>query len=93
MRFRRRFFRYTDFSGFKISKIFFFKIQILGVKEKCIGLVLVYPFLGFYFIKSAKRICICDYVIFGIGTYKKCVFRFKKGYKQIIASGSPKTFY
>ena len=33
-----------------------------------------------------KKGCVyvCDYVIFGIGTYKKCVFRFEKGYKHII---------
>ena len=64
----------------------------MGVIEKCIGWVLVYPFLGGFFIKSARRTCICDYVISGIGTYKKCVFRFKKGYKQIITPGSPKTY-
>ena len=32
-------------------------------------------------IKSAKRMCICDYVKNRIGTCKKCVFRFEKGYK------------
>ena len=45
----------------------------------------------FFFIKIAKRMCICEYVIFGIDPYKKCVFRFEKGYKQIIALGSYKT--
>ena len=73
------------------KKIFFFLIQILGIIEKCIGWVLVYPFLGRLFIKSAKKMCICEYVIFGIDTYKKCVFRFEKGYKQIIALGSCKS--
>ena len=79
------------FQAYRFLKIFFL-IQILGIIEKCIGQVLVYPFLGvFFFIKSAKRMCICEYVIFGIDPYKKCVFRFEKGYKQIIALGSYKT--
>ena len=59
--------------------------------EKCIGWFLVYPFLGGFFIKSAKRMCICDYVENRIGTCKKYVFRFEKGYKRIIALGSPKS--
>ena len=46
----------------------------------------------FFFIKSAKRMCICDYVKSRIGTCKKCVFWFKKGYKRIIALGNPKTY-
>ena len=64
LRFRRHFFRHTDFSRFKISKKFVFKIQIFCVIEKCIGWVLVYPFFwGGVFIKNAKKMCICDYVI------------------------------
>ena len=64
LRFRRHFFRHTDFSRFKISKKFVFKIQIFCVIEKCIGWVLVYPFFGGgFFIKNAKKMCICDYVI------------------------------
>ena len=44
----------------------------------------------FFLIKSAKRMCICDYVKNHFGTCKKCVFRFEKGYKQIIALSSSK---
>ena len=36
--------------------------------------------------------CICDYVKNCIGTCEKCIFRFEKGYKLIIALGSPKTY-
>ena len=32
-------------------------------------LVLVYPFSGGFFIKSTKRMCICDYIKNGIGTF------------------------
>ena len=49
------------------------------------------PIFRGFFIKSAKRMCICDYVKNRIGTCKKIVFQFEKGYKQIIALGSPKT--
>ena len=55
-------------------------------------LLLLLLFLLFFFIKSAKRVCICDYVKSRIGTCKKCVFQFKKGYKRIIALGNPKTY-
>ena len=63
------FFRHADFSGFEILKNFFLKIQILGTIEKCMGWFLVYLFLGSFFIKSAKRMCMGDYAIFAIGTY------------------------
>ena len=33
------------------------------------------------FIKSAKKMCICDYVKNCIGTCKKCAFGLEKGYK------------
>ena len=48
-------------------------------------------FRGVFFIKSAKRMCMYEYVKNCIGTYKKCIFRFEKGYKQAIALGSCKT--
>ena len=35
---------------------------------------------------------LCDYVKNRIGTCKKCLFWFEKGYKQIIALDSPKTY-
>ena len=50
------------------------------------------PIFRVFFIKSAKRMGICEYVIFGIDTYKKCVFKFEKGYKQVNAPGTPKTY-
>ena len=55
-------------------------------------LFLCIPIFRGFFIKSAKGKCICDYVKNRIGTCKKCVFRFEKGYKRIIALGSPKTY-
>ena len=50
------------------------------------------PFFSGFFIKSAKRMCTCDYVKNLIGTCKKCVFRFEKGYKRIIVQDSLKTY-
>ena len=50
------------------------------------------PIFRVFFIKNAKRMCICEYVIFCIGTYKKCVFRFEEGYKQINFLDSCKTY-
>ena len=61
LRFRRHFFRHTDFLGFKISNFFFKKIQILGVIEKYIGWVLVYPFLGVFILLKVQKGCV--YVI------------------------------
>ena len=58
-----RFFKIEDFEKN------FFLIQILGIIEKCIGCFLVYPFLGVFLIKSAKRMYIYDYVKNGIGTF------------------------
>ena len=51
----------------------------------------IFIFRGVFLIKSAKRMCICEYVKNLIGTYKKCVFGFEEGYKQIIALDSCKT--
>ena len=39
----------------------FLKIYILGIIEKCIGWVLVYPFLGFFFLLKVQKGCV--YVI------------------------------
>ena len=50
------------------------------------------PFFSGFFIKSAKRMCICDYVKNRIGTCKKCVSQFEKGYKRVIVLDSPKTY-
>ena len=49
-------------------------------------------FRGFFFIKSAKRMCIYDYVKNRIGSCEKCFFRFEKGYKRINVQDSPKTY-
>ena len=37
------------FEDLRFRKKFFKKVQILGIIEKCIGWVLVYPFLGGFF--------------------------------------------
>ena len=37
------------FEDLRFRKKFFKKVQILGIIEKCIGWVLVYPFLGVFF--------------------------------------------
>ena len=50
------------------------------------------PIFKDFFIKSAKRMGICDYVKNRNDTCKKCVFRFEKVYKRIIAPDSPKTY-
>ena len=63
------FFQAYGFLGFKISKKKNFYIQILDVIEKYIGWFLVYPFLGGFFIKSAKKMCICEYVKNCVGTF------------------------
>ena len=47
---------------------------------------------GSFFIKSAKRMCICEYFKNRIGSYKKCVFRFEKWYKWIIVLDSCKAY-
>ena len=61
--------------------------------EKCIGWVLLYPFLGdFVLIKSAKRMCIYDYVKNRIGTFQNLCFDVEKGYKRINVLNSPKTY-
>ena len=39
------------------------------------------PIFRVFFIKSAKKMCICDYVKNRIGTCKKCAFGLEKGYK------------
>ena len=42
------------------------------------------PIFRGFFIKSAKRMCICDYVKNRIGTCKKCVFfSLKKGIREL----------
>ena len=51
----------------------------MGIIEKYIGWFLVYLFERGFFIKSAKRMCICDYVKNHVGTCKNVFFGLKKG--------------
>ena len=44
-------------------------------------LFLCIPIFRGFFIKSAKRMCICDYVKNRIDACEKCIFRFEKGHK------------
>ena len=70
MRFRRHFFRQNDFSRSEISKKNFFSNLDFGYRRKMYELVPCIPILGRGFlIKSAKLMCIYDYVIFGIGAF------------------------
>ena len=90
LRFRRRFFRRADFLGFKISKNFFLKFQILGIIEKCIGWFLVYPFLGCFLLKVQKR---CVYVIMlflVLILVKNVLFGLKKGISKLLHQAAPK---
>ena len=50
------------------------------------------PILRWFFVKSAKKMCICDYVENQIGTCIKCAFRFDKEYKRISVLDSCKTY-
>ena len=40
-------------------------------------------FKGVFFIKSAKRMCICEYVIFSIDIFKNSCFDVKKEVKPV----------
>ena len=91
LRFRRHLFRHTDFSRFKISKKNFFKNSDFGCHRKMYRLGPCIPiFRVFFFIKSAKKTCICDYVIFGIGAYEKCFLGLKKGISKLLHQVAPK---
>ena len=48
--------------------------------------------LGVFFIKSAKKMCICDFVKDCTGTFKNLCFDVKKEYKRISAPDSCKTY-
>ena len=69
LRFRRHFPGIRIFQDLRFRKIFFFLIQILGVIEKCIGCVLVYPFLGGFLLKVQKRCVYVNMLFFGIDTF------------------------
>ena len=64
-----------------------------GIIEKFVGCFLVYPFLGGgWWLKSVKRVCICDYDKNHIFISEKCFSRFELGYKLKSVPGSPKTY-
>ena len=48
------------FEDLRFRKKFFFLIQILGIIEKCMGWVVVYPFLGVFLLKVQKE---CVYMV------------------------------
>ena len=48
-------------------------------------------FRGFFLLKVQKR-CVYVIMLFLVLVLIKIVFRFEKGYKQVIAPGSPKTY-
>ena len=72
--------------GFKIlrfRKKNFLKIQILRCHRKCVGCFLVYLFLGVFFIKNCKEMCMCVGVKNHIVTCKKFIFWCEKGYELL----------
>ena len=93
LRFRRHFFRHTDFLGFEISKKIFFLNSDFRYHRKMYRLFPCIPiFRGFFMIKSTKSMCLCDYVKNRIGTCWNLCFGGKKGYKQKRAPDSCKTY-
>ena len=79
MRFRRNFFRHTDFLRLKILKKIFKKNSDFRRHRKMYRLVLCIPiFSGVFFIKSAKRMCICDYVKIALVLVKNVFFGLKR---------------
>ena len=50
------------------------------------------PISGVFFIKSAKMMCICDYVKNHIGTCKNVFFGLKKGISGLERWIAPKTY-
>ena len=53
-------------------------------------LVACIPILGSYFIKNAKRMCVCDYVKNQIRTCKNVFFQFEKGISRLLSWIAPK---
>ena len=94
LRFRRNFFRHTNFLRFKISKKNFLKKFRFQVSQKNVQVVSLHThFQAFFFIKSTKRMCICGYVKNRIGTCKNVFFLCEKRYKRITVLGSPRTYW
>ena len=55
---------------FKISKRMFLKNLDFEVSQKNVQVGYLYTdFKGLFLIKSAKRMCMCEYVIFSIDTF------------------------
>ena len=90
LRFRRHFFKHTDFLRFKISKKIFFLNFDFGYQRKMYRLVPCIPILGSFLIKNEKRMCIGDYVIFVLVLVKMCFFSLKKGISRLLHWIDPK---
>ena len=81
------------------QKIFFLNSDSM-YRRKMYGLVRCIPILGrggrggrvYYKCKKNVYMCICDYIKNDIGSCKKCVFRFEKGYKRMNVLDSCKTY-
>ena len=85
MRFRRHFFRHTDFLRFKISRKFLFLNLDFGYHGKMYRLVPCIPILRGFFVKSAKKICICDYVKITLVLVKNVFLGLKKSISGIVS--------
>ena len=83
-----------SFKILRFRKSFFLKIQILRCHRKMCRLFPYIPiFKGVFLVKSVKKMCMCAGVKNHIVTCEKCMFWCEKGYKWILAPGSPKTTY
>ena len=81
-----------NFEMLKFRKSFLLKIQILRCHGKMCRLFLCIPiFRGFFYIKKCKKMCMCVDVKNRIVTCEQFMFWCEKGYKLILALGSPKT--
>ena len=89
LRFRHHIFRPTKFFRFSdFEKIFFLKFRF---KIKMCRLFPCIPILGVFLIKKCKKkMCMSVGVKNRIATCEKCIFLCEKGYKWILALGSPK---
>ena len=72
------------FQDLRLQKKFFKKIQILGVIEKCIGWVLVYPFLGGFLLKVQKRCVYVNMLFLVLILFKIYFLIWKKGISRLL---------
>ena len=75
------FFRHTDFSRLKIFEKKTFLNSDFGCYRKMYRLDRCIPIFRGFLIKNAKRICICEYVICSIDTFKNLCFDVEKEYQ------------